>query len=126
MIIVYLLSKRFLSVSRYFNSIATIIVTIGIVEKTCFDVTDLSSGFTYILMITLITSISLLGNCQRSLLLTYFSCSFYIFIRMYYSSKGEEFEGMRNSTYCFVTFILMFFLSRLYVVSQRENFRLKR
>ena len=81
MSIVYLLSRRFLQVSRYFNSLATIIVIFGTVEKTLIDVTTFNTGFTYILMISLVTSISLLGNCQRSLLLSYLTCSLYIFIR---------------------------------------------
>lgn len=126
MSIVYLLSRRFLQVSRYFNSLATIIVIFGTVEKTLIDVTTFNTGFTYILMITLVTSISLLGNCQRSLLLSYLTCSLYIFIRQYFCSIGEEFERMRHSTYCLITFMLMFILSRLYVMSQRDNFRLSR
>ena len=50
----------------------------------------------------------------------------YIFIRQYFFCNGNYTFWLRGSTYCAVTFVLMYILARLYVQRQRENFKLRR
>ena len=121
----YYLAKRSLKMVRYFNSIQTIIITIGITEKALSggDIDD--SEIVYIAILALVTSISLLGSCQISLLTSYLICTCYIFIRMFFVYQGDNDYPIRFSTYYLIALTMVFIIARVYVQRQREMFRQK-
>ena len=77
----YFICKRYMTMAMWFNSIATVIVTVGIIERNILDGRSIDSGDSYICIIALVTSISIFGSCQIALLVSYLACQCYIFVR---------------------------------------------
>jgi hypothetical protein len=122
----FFLSKRYISVSRVFNTIATVVIVVGITERNIIAGNIADSGHSFISIIGLVSPISFLGNCQLSLLASYLCSMVYIFVRQYYFTEGHYTFCLRGPCYCFVTFILMFILARFNVLREREKYRLQR
>ena len=74
MLAIFFLSRRNHRVAMYFNAISTVIVTIGVIERNIIDGRKVDSADTYICIIALVSSISILGSCQWRLLLSYLGC----------------------------------------------------
>lgn len=60
---VYFICKHYKHVAMYFNAIATVIVTVGIIERNILDGRTIDSGDSYISIIALVTSLSIVGSC---------------------------------------------------------------
>ena len=73
----------------------------------------------------MVTTISMLGTCQVSLIIAYITSVVYIFIRLFFLYTRHHGFAIRFMTYYVIALTMVFIIARVYVQRQREMFRQK-